>query len=132
MKLITIIAPKQDGLVAEVSRLLGDAEINLEALEASNVGELGIVSLTVNAYDKALEVLRDANYDAVSDDAAVVCIRDEPGSLARVTERLFEGGIVVGSIRILQRQTGLAMVAITVDHRTKALRLIRDLLVSDT
>ena len=132
MKLITIIAPKQDGLVADVSRVLGDAGVNLEALEAYTVRDLDIVSLTVDQYDKALEVLRDANYDAVSDDAAVVCIRDEPGSLARVTECLFQGGIVVGSVRILQRQTGLAMVAIAVDHRAEALELIRDLLVSES
>lgn len=131
MKLITIIAPKQDGLVADVSRILGDAEINLEALEAHSVGDLDIVSLTVDAYNKALEVLRDANYDAVSDDAAVVCIRDEPGSLARVTERLFQRGIVVGSVRILQRNNRLAMVAITVDQRAKALEQIQDLLVND-
>ncbi len=131
MKLITIISEKQDGLIADVSRVLGDAGINLEALEAHTVGSLGILSLTVDEYDEALEVLRDANYDAVSDDAAVVCIRDEPGSLARVTERLFQGGIVVGSLRILQRQSGLAMVAIAVSNRSEALKLIQDLLVSD-
>jgi len=131
MKLITIIAEKHDGLVADVSRVLGDAGINLEALEAHTAGNLGILSLTVDEYDEALEVLRDANFDAVSDDAAVVCIRDEPGSLARVTERLFQGGIVVGSLRILQRQAGLAMVAIAVSHRAKALKLIKDLLVTD-
>jgi len=132
MKLITIIAEKHDGLVADVSRVLGNAGINLEALEAHTVGNLGILSLTVDEYDEALEVLRDANFDAVSDDAAVVCIRDEPGSLARVTERLFQGGIVVGSLRILQRQSGLAMVAMAVSHRAKALELIEDLLVTDT
>jgi len=131
MKLITIIAEKHDGLVADVSRVLGDEGINVESLEAHTVGNLGILSLIVDEYDEALTVLRDANFDAVSDDAAVVCIRDEPGSLARVTERLFQGGIVVDSLRILQRHAGLGLVAIAVSNRAKALKLIEDLLVND-
>lgn len=134
MKIITIFAQKQDSLVANVSRVLGDADINLEGLEAYTIKDLNIVTLTVDDYDKALAVLRDAKYDAVSDDAVVVCIRDEPGSLARITERLCQSGIVFRSIRILQRQHGLAMVAIAVavDQRTEAIESIRGLLVSDT
>jgi hypothetical protein len=131
MKILTLVAPKKAGLVAEVARVLGASGINLESFEANSVKELDLVTLTVDEYDKALEVLRDAGYNAVSDDAAVVCIRDEPGSLARVAERLHQNGYVMSSIRILHRHDGLALVAIAVERRADALHLIRDLLVSD-
>jgi len=132
MKQITIIAPVQDGLVANISRVLGDAGINLDGLDAYDARELDVVTLAVDQYDKALQVLRDAGYDAVSDDALVVCIKDEPGSLARLTERLYQDGIEVSSVRILQRQMGLALVALATDRREEALTLIQDLIVSGT
>lgn len=130
MKQITIIAPVQDGLVANISRVLGDAGINLEGLDAYDARELDVVTLTVDQYDRALQVLRDAGYDAISDDAMVVCIKDEPGALARVTERLHQGGIQVSSVRILQRQMGMAMAALATERRAEAMQLIQDLLVS--
>ena len=132
MKQITIIAPVQDGLVANISRVLGDAGINLDGLDAYDARELDVVTLSVDQYDKSLQVLRDAGYDAISDDAVVVCIKDEPGSLARLTERLYQGKIEVSSVRILQRQMGLALVALATDRREEALKLIQDLIVSGT
>jgi hypothetical protein len=132
MKQITIIAPVQDGLVANICRVLGDAGINLDGLDAYDARDLDVVTLAVDQYDKALQVLRDAGFDAVSDDAVVVCIKDEPGSLARITERLHQGDIEVSSVRILQRQMGLAMVALATERREEALKLIHDLLVVGT
>ncbi len=132
MKQITIIAPIQSGLVANIARVLGNSGINLDGLEAYDAREIAVVTLTVDQYDRALQVLRDAGYEAVSDDAVVVCIKDEPGSLARVTERLYQNGIQVSSVRILQRQMGLAMVALATERRDEAMQLIQDLLVNGT
>ncbi len=130
MKQITIISSTKEGLVASISRVLADAQINLDGLDAYDAQEMCVVSLLVDQYDKALQVLRNAGFDAVSDDAMVVCIKDEPGSLARITERLLQASIEVHSIRILQRNMGLAMVALATDRREEALAAIQELLVT--
>ena len=98
MKQITIVTPVHAGLVADISDQLGKAEINIESLEAFVVRDWDIVQLTVSDYNNALQVLRDAGYDAITEDAVVVNVKDEPGALAKITRRLHEGGLDMRSV----------------------------------
>ena len=132
MKQITIVTPVQAGVVAEISEQLGRAAINIETLDAFAVRDWDIVQLTVSDYDNALQVLRDAGYDAITEDAVVINVKDEPGALAKVTRRLHDAGVNMRSMRLLHRQAGEAMVAISMDRSEDAMRLIDDLLVSRT
>ena len=100
MKQITIVTPARDGLVADISDHLGHAEINIESLDAFVVRGWDIVQLTVSDYDQALMVLRDAGYDAITEDAVVINVKDRPGALAQVTRRLHEADVAVRSMRI--------------------------------
>jgi hypothetical protein len=130
MKEITIVTPARNGLVADISAALGEADVNIESLDAFVVREWDIVHLTVSNYDTALTVLRDAGYDAITEDAVVVNLTDRPGALAQLTRRLTDAGVAMRSMRILHRQAGEAMVAISMDRSDEAMRLIEDLLVS--
>ncbi len=130
MKQITIVTPAQAGLMAEISDQLGKAGINIETLEAFVVRDWDIVQLTVSDYDRALRVLRDAGYDAITEDAVVINVKDQPGALAKVMRRLNQAGVDMRSMRILHRQAGEAMVAISMDRNDDAMRLIDDLLVN--
>ena len=130
MKQITIIAPSQTGLIATISDQLGQSEINIESITAMVVQDRDVVTLTVNEYDRALLVLRNAGFDAFSEDAEIINIKDEPGALAKITRRLYEGGITVRRIRLLYRQYGEALVAVAMDSSDRGIQLIQDLLVS--
>lgn len=130
MKQITIIAPRQDGLVTRISSVLAQAGINIESLDASDVKDTDIVILIVDKYNEALSALRDADLPAITEDVFVVNIKDEPGALAKVTKRLFDGGIHLHSIRLLSRQFGLALVAVATDRNEEAMDLLKDVLVS--
>ncbi|MBN1854637.1 MAG: hypothetical protein JW829_18035 [Pirellulales bacterium] len=130
MKQITIIAQTTKGLIASISEKLGQAGINIESIAAMVVQDRDVVTLTVDTYDKALLVLRDAGYNAFSEDAEIINIKDEPGALAKITRRLYEGGINVRSIRLLYRQYGEALVAVAMDSPELGMELIQDLLVN--
>lgn len=130
MRQITIIATARAGLMADVAELLGNAGLNIETLEAFVVREWDIVQLTVSNYDQALQVLRDAGYHAITEDAVVINVPDRPGALAQVTRRLYQAGVEMRSMRILHRQAGEAMVAISMDRNQDAMQLIDDLLVN--
>ena len=132
MKQITIVTPVRDGVVADITNQLGRAGINIESLEALAVRDWDIIQLSVNDYDHALQVLRDVGYDAITEDAVVINVKDEPGALAKVTRRLHSAGVEMRSMRLLHRQAGEAMVAISMDRSEDAMRLIDDLLVSRT
>ncbi len=132
MKQITLVMRARRGAVADISDLLGREGINIESLEGFAVREWDIVQLSVSDYNRALVVLRDAGYDAITEDAVVINVQDQPGALAKVTRRLYEGGVEIRSVRILHRQAGEAMVAISMDRTEEGMRLIEDLLVNRT
>ena len=117
MRQITIVTPGRAGLMADISDQLGKAGINIETLEAFVVCDWDIVQLTVSDYNQAaMVVLRDAGFDAITEDAVVINVKDQPGALAKVTRRLHEGGVHIRSVRLLHRQAGEAMVAISMDR----------------
>ena len=130
MKQITIYAPVQDGIVARITDTLGGAGINIESLDAMDVRDLDVIKLMVDRYDDALQVLRNADFNAISEDAVVLKIKDEPGALAKVTKRLYEAGIHVRSIRIIHRGGHEGLVAVSMDRTVEGLAAIKDLLLS--
>ena len=60
MKQITIVAKEYDGLTADIAAVLGDNDINIENLDAEAADGMGVVTLTVDHYNRALHALRDA------------------------------------------------------------------------
>ena len=117
---IVIMAENEVGVIADITAALAGAGINVESLNAETAGSQGAIILTVDQYDSALYVLNQAGFKAVGDDALVIRLPDEPGSLAAVAERLKNAGVNIQSMHILNRQNGHAMIALTVDDRQLA------------
>jgi hypothetical protein len=126
MKQITIIAKEYDGLTADIAAVLGEHGINIESLDAEALEGMGVVTLTVNHYNRALHALNNAGWDAVTEDAFVLRVRDEPGALARVAKRFKDAGVHVRSIRIIQNEGGWGMVAVSAEPVEKARQLVKD------
>ncbi len=130
MKQITVVAESDPGLLARVSEILATRGINIETLDAETVQDHGVVILTVDRYDEALVALRDAGIPAVSEDAIIIRIADEPGALARISRRFHDAGIRLRSVRIIRRSTGYGLVALSTERTERALDLVRDVLIS--
>ena len=120
MKQITIASRDYDGLTADIAAVLADNDINIESLDAEAVDGVGLVTLSVDHYNRALHALRDAGWSAVTEDALVLRVRDEPGALARVAKRFKDAGIHVHSIRIVEHQHGNGIVAVSATPAAKA------------
>ena len=130
MKQITIVAESSPGLLARVSEILAARGINIETLDAETVQDYSVVILTVDRYDEALAALRDAGLHAVSEDAIIIRIEDEPGALARISRRFHDAGIRLRSVRIIRRSAGSGLVALSTERTERALDLVRDVLIS--
>ena len=129
MKQITIVTKNRDGLTADISAVLGENDINIESLDAEEVVGMGVVTLTVNHYNRALPALRDAGWQAVTEDAFVIRVKDKPGALARVAKRFKGAGIHVRSIRIIQHEGEWGMVAVSAEPIEEARALVKDKLL---
>ena len=130
MKQITIVAESDPGLLARASEVLAERGINIETLNAETVQDYGVVIFTVDRYDEALVALRDAGVPAVSEDAIIIRIADEPGALARISRRFHDAEIRLRSVRIIRRDAGHGLVALSTERTERALELVKDVLIS--
>ena len=130
MKQITVVGESDPGLLARVSEILAARGINIETLDAETVQDHGVVILTVDRYDEALAALRDAGVPAVSEDAIVIRIADEPGALAKISRRFHDAEIRLRSVRIIRRSPGSGLVALSTERTERALELVKDVLIS--
>lgn len=121
---IVVVAQNEVGVIADISRTLADAGINIETISAEGVNDHGTVTLTTDAQDAALRVLTSAGFKAVSDESLVLRLPDEPGALAKVAERFKHAGVNIQSLHILERQEGYTLVALAAEDRAQAEALV--------
>ena len=131
MKQITIISKEEEDLTPEIAEVLGANGINIETMAIASSEEASVINLTVDKYDEALNLLQDNGFDAVSEDALLIRVPDEPGSLAKIAKRFRDAGIHVRSLRIIRRREGRAIVAVSVDRTNKAYELVKDFVISE-
>ena len=125
---IIVIVPDEPGALARVTGALGEADINIEAIDGRLVGELGVITLSTDDDDGALHALLEAGLRAVTSDCVVFRLADRPGALAGVAQLFGNNDINVRTIHIVHRHGGQAVVAVTTDNDDRA----RSLLDSDS
>lgn len=130
MKQIVVVSDNRVGVIADISRLLSDAGINIERLDTSGTESHGAVVITTDNYDEALSVLKEASFTAVTEDAFVIRLKDEPGSLAKVAERFKNADINIRSMHIVKRDGDYTIVALAAEKTDQARKLIEDVLIA--
>jgi hypothetical protein len=130
MKQIVILSEGRPGLVADVTIALGERGVNISTIDAETSQGVGVVRMTVSDYDLALRTLRDAGLHAFSEDVLLIRVEDKPGALARVARRLKDAGLNLTSLRIIRREAGSGVAALSTDDGPKARDLLRDAVLS--
>jgi len=126
MKQIVIVCEPKEGLVAEVAETLANRGINIESIDAEESESVDLVTLMVDKYDEALQALLDIGINAVTEDVVLLRLPDEPGALAKVAKKFKENSIHLRSIRLIHRDRGKAIVAVSMDRTEEALELIKE------
>ena len=126
MKEITIVLQDTKGALARISGLLGQAGINIEAIDAEEIDHHGIMHLNISeeALDKAYEILRDHGFQTIPQEVLLVRVEDRPGELAKLAGQLAEADINVRSMRIVKREEGASYCALVPDDLERARRLL--------
>ena len=128
MERIVIMVLNEVGALAEITRVLAEADINLSSINTEIQGDHGAVIIsTDNAdTDHALQVLTDAGFTAVADDSLIIRLKDEPGALAKVAAQISAAGIDIKSLHILDRLDDYALVALSTapEEREQAAALL--------
>jgi len=87
-KQISIFLENKAGRLAHVTRVLGNAGINIRALSIADTSDFGILRVIVNDPDKAYRILREAEFTVSETEVIAVQVPDSPGGLASVLEQM--------------------------------------------
>lgn len=126
MKRIIVMVKNEVGAIADIARCLANAGINMKTVNTESTGETGVIIITTDQDDLALQVLTQEGFKAVTDEPLVIRLRDEPGALAKVAERFKTAQVNIQSLHILDRRADQATVAISLSpqDRTRAESLL--------
>ena len=120
MQRIMIMVENRIGAIAQIAVTLADGGVNLDSIATENEGQHGVVIITTDQTDHALSILNQAGFKAVSDEAVLAQLPDQPGALANLAGELTGAGLNIRTFHIIERRGDYATAAITTDDQQRA------------
>lgn len=90
---ITVTLENRPGTLAEMGHALGDARINIEAIQMVTHEDHSSVQIVVDDPERALEVLKSTGLPCQTRQVLVVNVLNEPGGLGDVAMVMADAGI---------------------------------------
>ena len=120
MQRIVVMAENRIGVIAQIAGTLAEGGVNLNSIATENEGQHGVVIITTDRTDHALAILNEAGFKAVSDEAVLVQLPDQPGALANLAGAIKDAGLNIRTFHIIERREDYATAAITTDDQERA------------
>ncbi len=95
LKQISIFLENAPGRLHEATQALGDAGINLRALNLAETADFGVLRLLVSDVATARRLMMERHIPARVDEVVAVEIADRPGELARLLKPLLQAHVSV-------------------------------------
>ena len=95
LKQIVVSIENAPGRLYEVTNALGQAGINLRALNLVDTGAFGQLRLLVSDVPKARRILMEMAIPAFVNEVVAAEIQDKPGSLAKILQLLTDANVYV-------------------------------------
>ncbi len=92
---LSIFLNNEIGRFTEVTRILSEAGVNLQAFTLSEVSDFGILRLITDNNEKAIATLQAHSYAVSTTEVVYLELPDRPGTLAKSIEKLSDAGISV-------------------------------------
>jgi len=127
IKQISVFLENKAGRLAEVTRILGENNININALSIADTAEFGILRLIVTDPDKVLDVLDKAGFSVSSTDVIAIAVDDKPGGLSISLKYLEDEKIDIEYIyAFVGKTSGQALVILRVQDWQKSTEILQN------
>lgn len=103
---VSVFLENKPGRLAELTRSLGDAGINMHALMVADTSEFGVVRIICDNPERAREVLEEQGFGVSVTKVIAVAVPDRPGGLADVLDALGDTGVNVDYAYCFVKPTG--------------------------
>ncbi|AJE03343.1 ACT domain-containing protein [Geobacter pickeringii] len=122
---ISIFIENKSGRLAEVTRVLGEAGINIRALSLADTSDFGILRLIVNDREKAKQVLKERGFTVSKTEVVAVEVPDCPGGLSQILQSLDRESINVEYMYAFVERCGEnAVIIFRFDETDKAIKAL--------
>lgn len=127
VKQISVFLENKSGRLAQVTRALGDNQINIRALSIADTTDFGILRLIVDKPEEANSILWAEGF-MVSETAVIaVEVPDRPGGLADILATLGQAGINIEYLyAFIGQSSDKAQVIFRVDDSDKAISVLQE------
>ncbi len=107
------------GALARLGAVLGDAQVNIDAIQGFIRGEEGIVQFVPSSPDQSATALQAAGIAYSQHEVLIVKVLDEPGMLGDVALVMVDAGINIDSVYV----TAAGHVVLAVDDLDGAIQV---------
>lgn len=123
---ISIFIENKSGRLAEITRILGEAGINIRALSLADTSDFGILRLIVNDCAKANTILKEKGFTVNKTEVVAVEVPDQPGGLSAILQTLDRDSINVEYMyAFVERCGGNAVIIFRFDETDKAIASLK-------
>jgi len=123
---ISIFLENKSGRLAEVTRILGDNDIDISALSIADTTDFGILRLIVNNPEKALSILKENGFTVSSTSVIAIGVEDKPGGLSKALEILGRNEIGIEYMyAFVSKSENEALVLLKVTDPTRAVEVLQ-------
>jgi hypothetical protein len=124
---ISVFIENKSGRLAEVTRILGEAGVNIRALSLADTSDFGILRLIVNDREKAKSILKEKGFTVSKNEVVAVEVPDRPGGLSGILQVLDSAAINVEYMYAYGERCGKnAVIIFRFDETEKAIRTLVD------
>ncbi len=124
---ISVFLENKAGRLADVTRILAEAGINIRALSLADTSDFGILRLIVNDNSMAKAELKKAGFTVGKTDVVAVEVEDQPGGLSFILRILHKANVNVEYMYAFVQQSGAnAVLIFRFDNLDEALRILKE------
>ena len=124
---ISIFIEHKSGRLAEVTRILGDAGVNIRALSLADTSDFGILRLIVDQTDKAKDVIKAEGFTVSKTEVVAVEVPDRPKGLSGILDVLDAGKVNVEYMYAFVERCGEnAVIIFRFDNTEEAIKVLLD------
>lgn len=127
IKQLSIFVENRPGRLSSITRLLGENGIDIRAMSIADTRDFGILRLIVNDPDKALGVLKQADYSVTLTNVIAVGVEDSPGGLYKAMQTLYDNNISIEYMyAFISKTENIAYVILRVENNDKAVTALEE------
>ena len=124
---ISVFLENRPGTLAEVTRILGEAGINIRALSLADTKDFGILRLIVNDKEKTKDILSRRGFTVRKTEVVAVSVPDRPGGLAEILQGLAESNVNVEYLYAFVQHSGKdAIIIFRFDETDRAIQVLSE------